>query len=55
MKNYPFYVLSLLSLLAVGCVISVDKDKEKIAQEEETRAPIEKIESTLEQANILAT
>ena len=54
MKNYPFYVLSLLCFLAVGCVISVDKDKKKIAQEEETRAPVEKIELTLEQANILA-
>lgn len=47
--------MSLLSLLAVGCVISVDKDKKKIAQEEEKISVIEKIDLTLKQANILAT
>ena len=55
MKNYPLYLISLLSLLIVGCVISVDKDKNNIAQEEEKEVAVNKIELTLEQANILAT
>ncbi len=55
MKSYPFYVLPLLFLLAVGCVISVDKDKKKIAQETEKGSTMEKIALTLEQANVLAT
>ena len=42
-------------MLTVGCVISVDKDKNSIAQEVEKGTTIEKIELTLEQANVLAT
>ena len=55
MKSYRFCVISLFSLLAVGCVISVDKDKKKIAQEEEKISAIENIDLTLKQANILIT
>lgn len=55
MKSYPFYVLPLLSALFVGCVISVDKDKKKTAQEAEEVSPIEQIDLTLKQANTLAT
>lgn len=55
MKSYPFYAIPLLSLLAVGCVISVDKDKNNDALEVEVVSNIEKITLTLEQANILAT
>ncbi|NKI31061.1 DUF2891 domain-containing protein [Croceivirga thetidis] len=53
MKSYRFYLISLFSLLAVGCVISVDKEKEKIEQEEEKNSAIENIDLTLEQADIL--
>jgi hypothetical protein len=55
MKSYPFYVLPLLSVLFVGCVISVDKDKNNDAQEAEKVSTFEKIALTLDQANILAT
>ncbi|MEO0571524.1 MAG: DUF2891 domain-containing protein [Bacteroidota bacterium] len=54
MKSHLSYALSL-AILVVGCTISIEKDKKHDATETEKGATLEKIELTLEQANILAT